>query len=83
VELKRSPVELSKRPPEATKRPPPEIIARSPPEIIARSPHLAKDFAPNGERIRDSWRARRKQRIRENHKKVEAAEVHKKPPVNP
>lgn len=62
------------------------------PEIIARtmSPHLAKDFTPNGDRIRDSWRARRKQRIRENHQRVkkslEAAgpgevQVHKKPPV--
>ena len=75
---------------------PPKFVVESPipdevdstvkekvPEIIARtmSPHLAKDFAPNGERIRDSWRARRKQRIRENHKKVVESEVHKKPPV--
>jgi LIM domain kinase 1 len=60
------------------------------PEIIARtmSPHLAKDFTPNGDRIRDSWRARRKQRIRENHQRVKksmdgstVSEVHKKPPV--
>lgn len=37
------------------------------PELISRtmSPHLMKDFTPTGERIRDSWRARRKQKIRE------------------
>lgn len=60
------------------------------PEIIARtmSPHLAKDFTPNGDRIRDSWRARRKQRIRENHQQVKKSlevstpsEVHKKSAV--
>lgn len=58
------------------------------PEIIARtmSPHLAKDFTPNGDRIRDSWRARRKQKIRENRQRVKKSvdvptEVHKKPPT--
>lgn len=43
------------------------------PEIIISrtlSPHLAKDFTPNGDRIRDSWRARRKQKIRENRQRV-------------
>lgn len=30
------------------------------------SPHLAKDFTPEGDRIRDSWRAKRKQKLREN-----------------
>lgn len=30
------------------------------------SPHLAKDFTPDGDRIRDSWRAKRKQKLREN-----------------
>lgn len=64
------------------------------PDIISRtsiSPHLAKDFAPNGDRIRDSWRARRKQKIRENSQKLKKAPlsnasksptevVHKKPP---
>jgi LIM domain kinase 1 len=57
------------------------------PEIIARtmSPHLAKDFSPNGDRIRDSWRAKRKQKIRENRQRVKKSlevaptEVHKKP----
>lgn len=66
------------------------------PDIISRtsvSPHLAKDFAPNGDRIRDSWRARRKQKIRENSQKSKkptissAAKspteiVHKKPPIS-
>lgn len=39
---------------------------------IPKSPHLSKDFSPNGDRIRDSVRARRQQRmqqIRENHRK--------------
>lgn len=39
---------------------------------IPRSPHLCKDFSPNGDRIRDSIRARRRQRIilnRENQRK--------------
>lgn len=66
------------------------------PDIISRtsvSPHLAKDFAPNGDRIRDSWRARRKQKIRENSQKTKKAPlssaakspteiVHKKPPIS-
>lgn len=34
------------------------------------SPHLAKDFNANGERIRDSLRARRKQKIRENRQRI-------------
>lgn len=53
------------------------------PEISrTMSPHLAKDFSPNGDRIRDSWRARRKQKIRENRQRVKKevpSEVHKKP----
>ncbi|XP_019533661.2 LIM domain kinase 1 isoform X2 [Aedes albopictus] len=39
---------------------------------IPRSPHLSKDFSPNGDRIRDSIRARRRQRMilnRENQRK--------------
>jgi LIM domain kinase 1 len=42
------------------------------PELIARtmSPHLAKEFAANGDRIRDSWRARRKQKIRDNRQRA-------------
>lgn len=39
---------------------------------IPKSPHLSKDFSPNGERIRDSIRARRQQRMmknRENQRK--------------
>lgn len=42
------------------------------PEILARnlSPHLAKDFNANGDRIRDSLRARRKQKIRENRQRI-------------
>ncbi|XP_070491317.1 LIM domain kinase 1 isoform X3 [Chironomus tepperi] len=61
--------------------------------IISRtlSPHLAKDFTPNGDRIRDSWRARRKQKIRENRQRVKkdmpsnnttaTESIHKKPAV--
>lgn len=60
------------------------------PEILQRtmSPHLAKDFSPNGDRIRDSWRAKRKQKIRENRQRVKKSidlpptEVHKKPPTS-
>lgn len=33
---------------------------------IPKSPHLAKDFSPSGERIRDSVRARRQQRMQQN-----------------
>lgn len=47
----------------------PEKDDKEVPEIIISrtlSPHLAKDFTPTGDRIRDSWRARRKQKIREN-----------------
>lgn len=42
------------------------------PEILARnlSPHLAKEFNANGDRIRDSLRARRKQKIRETRQRV-------------
>lgn len=39
---------------------------------IPKSPHLSKDFSPTGERIRDSVRARRRQRMqqqREQHRK--------------
>jgi hypothetical protein len=39
----------------------------SPSQAVTYSPHLSKDFNANGDRIRDSWRARRKQKIRENH----------------
>lgn len=37
-------------------------------EMISKavSPHLAKDFTADGDRIRDSWRAKRKQKLREN-----------------
>lgn len=64
--------------------------AKEVPEIIARtmSPHLAKEFTPNGDRIRDSWRARRKQKIRENRQRVKKdihnnvpETIHKKPAV--
>lgn len=46
----------------------PEKTIKEVPEILARnlSPHLAKEFNANGDRIRDSLRARRKQKIREN-----------------
>jgi LIM domain kinase 1 len=69
----------------------PELIARN-----AMSPHLAKDFEPNGDRIRDSWRARRKQKIRETRQRAKkdihssnnninnnnnvTESIHKKPP---
>ncbi|XP_058826696.1 LIM domain kinase 1 isoform X2 [Topomyia yanbarensis] len=39
---------------------------------IPKSPHLGKDFSPNGDRIRDSIRAKRRQRMilsRENQRK--------------
>lgn len=60
-------------------------------ELISRtmSPHLEKDFSPaTGERNRDSWRAKRKAKIRENRQRLrkdatgtgEATPViHKKP----
>lgn len=35
------------------------------PREIPKSPHLGKDFSPTGERIRDSMRARRRQRLLE------------------
>ncbi len=35
------------------------------------SPHLAKDFNDNGDRIRDSLKARRKQKIREKRHKIQ------------
>lgn len=41
-----------------------ELAALIPPNcLLPRSPHLSKDFSPNGDRIRDSLRARRKQKI--------------------
>lgn len=40
------------------------------PQPVTFSPHLAKDFNANGDRIRDSWRARRKQKIRENRQRT-------------
>lgn len=42
------------------------------PELIARnmSPHLSKDFNSNGDRIHDSWRQRRKQKLRENRQRI-------------
>lgn len=41
-----------------------ELTALIPPNcLLPRSPHLSKDFSPNGDRIRDSLRARRKQKI--------------------
>nr|XP_016924197.1 LIM domain kinase 1 isoform X2 [Drosophila suzukii] len=33
------------------------------PQDIPKSPHLGKDFSPSGERLRDSMRARRRQRF--------------------
>jgi LIM domain kinase 1 len=58
------------------------------PEIIKRtmSPHHAREFMPNGDRIRDSWRARRKQKIRENRQRVKkdiavTESIHKKSAV--
>lgn len=41
-----------------------ELSALIPPNcLLPRSPHLSKDFSPNGDRIRDSLRARRKEKI--------------------
>lgn len=37
---------------------------------IPKSPHLSKDFSPNGDRIRDSVRARRQQRIQQNRESM-------------
>ena len=37
---------------------------------IPKSPHLSKDFSPNGERIRDSIRARRQQRMQQNRENL-------------
>lgn len=37
---------------------------------IPKSPHLSKDFSPNGERIRDSVRARRQQRMLKNRESL-------------
>ena len=86
--------EVNESPPKFTIEPPSKDETDSSPEkekvpeIITRtmSPHLAKDFSPNGDRIRDSWRARRKQKIRENRQRVigtksldvPPTEVHKK-----
>lgn len=84
--------EVNESPPKFTIEPSNDEVDSSPekekvPEIITRtmSPHLAKDFSPNGDRIRDSWRAKRKQKIRENRQRVKKSldvpptEVHKKP----
>lgn len=78
--------EVNESPPKFSIEPPKDetdSVSSSPekekvPEILSRtmSPHLAKDFSPNGDRIRDSWRAKRKQKIRENRqrgKKLEPA----------
>lgn len=88
--------EVNESPPKFAIEPPPKDETDSSPEkekvpeVITRtmSPHLAKDFSPNGDRIRDSWRARRKQKIRENRQRVKKSvdgaptEVHKKPPTS-
>lgn len=37
---------------------------------IPKSPHLSKDFGPNGDRIRDSVRARRQQRMQQNRESM-------------
>lgn len=37
---------------------------------IPKSPHLSKDFSPNGDRIRDSVRARRQQRMQQNRENL-------------
>lgn len=88
--------EVNESPPKFTIEPSKDETDSSPekekvPEIISRtmSPHLAKDFSPNGDRIRDSWRARRKQKIRENRQRVKkcldappTTDIHKKPSVN-
>ncbi|KAG4079659.1 hypothetical protein HA402_010439 [Bradysia odoriphaga] len=37
---------------------------------IPKSPHLSKDFSPNGDRIRDSVRARRQQRMQQNRESL-------------
>lgn len=37
---------------------------------IPKSPHLSKDFSPNGDRIRDSVRARRQQRMQQNRESM-------------
>lgn len=91
--------EICESPPEFPIASPKSVESKTPspekekvPEILSRnSPHLAKDFAPNGDRIRDSWRARRKAKLREsgqrvkkptlnNNNNVSPTEVHKKPP---
>lgn len=77
--------EVKESPPNFAVTPSVDVVdSKEVPEIIQRtmSPHLAKDFTPNGDRIRDSWRARRKQKIRENRQRVKnvpPSEVHKKP----
>lgn len=38
---------------------------------IPKSPHLSKDFSPTGERIRDSVRARRQQRMQQNRENLQ------------
>lgn len=37
---------------------------------IPKSPHLSKDFSPNGDRLRDSVRARRQQRMQQNRESM-------------
>jgi len=39
-----------------------QVVMRAP-QDIPKSPHLGKDFSPSGERLRDSMRARRRQRF--------------------
>ncbi|XP_017086985.2 LIM domain kinase 1 isoform X1 [Drosophila bipectinata] len=51
VEVEVSPVEKEKE----------NLVIR--PQDIPKSPHLGKDFSPSGERLRDSMRARRRQRF--------------------
>lgn len=47
-----------------------KVLSNALPQPVTILPHLgAKDFNANGERIRDSWRARRKQKIRENRQR--------------
>jgi LIM domain kinase 1 len=61
--VKKAPVEFMLGPPENQENLMP---------FIPKSPHLGKDFSPDGERIRNSLRARRKQKIlqnRENQRK--------------
>ncbi len=50
---------------------------------IPKSPHLSKDFSPNGDRIRDSVRARRQQRMQQNRESMrKLSDCRKKDEVN-